>query len=173
MWLALLALLSLPAVMGAIGAGLSPDQLNVNATAGQTIERKYTVFNSGDQPELMHVDVTGQLAKFAQLNATSMLVDPEPKPLRAPVNGKAVKLTIQVPDLPELTGAVVASVQLTPGGGGVQASSGVLVQISPAKISFGKYVLAAVSAILIGVAVLLVLLRRKPKKKPHSRRKRH
>jgi hypothetical protein len=171
--LAVLVLISFSAAMGTIGAGLSPAKFELNATPGQTIEKKYTVFNPGDRPELISLAVTGELAKFADLNVTSVLVDPEPRPLTVAVNGKAVKLTVQVPDLPQLTGSVVATVELTQGGGRVQASSGVSVQISQTKISFTKSVLAAVSAILIGVVILLVLLRRKPRKKPHSRRKRH
>jgi hypothetical protein len=171
--LALLALLSLPAAMGMVGAGLSPAQFELNATPGQTIEKQYIVFNSGDGPELIGIGVTGQLAKFAELNVSSVSVDPEPKPFTVAVNGKAVKLTLKVPDLPELTGAVVATVQPIRGGGAIQASSGVWIRISQAKTDFAEFVIAAVCVILIGLAVLLVLLHRKPKKKSRSRRKRH
>lgn len=131
----------------------------------------YTVFNPGNGPELIGIGITGELAKFADLNVTSVLVDPEPRPLTVPVNGKAVKLTVQVPDLPELTGSVVATVELAQGGGGVQASSGINIRISQIKTGYAKFALAAISAILIGLAVLLVLLCRKPKKKSRSTRR--
>ncbi len=159
----LLSIALLPVALADIGVGLSPAKRIYNVEGGQVVDDTYTVYNTGDGDLLASISADGVIAQFVTIDASSLLVKPEPNPHTLPIkNGQTFHVRYKIPTgwSPQTyTGNIVASGGRAPGstlGGSVSVAMQVEIYAKPTRYFWNR--ITPNQWMLIGGVLIFIVL---------------
>ena len=157
--LAFLLVVSLAnAVLADVGVGISPTKIVLNMESGKSQQVDFLMFNSGDSPLNVNVNLEGDIAKIGTVSGVSGndVIQPEPLPHQLPIkNGKTFSVTFS-PSMAffekKYSGTISVSGSPVDGsqfGGSVGVAAQADITVTPSASS---------KAVLYGAIVLVVII---------------
>ncbi len=146
-----------------VGVGLSPSRVVLEVEGGKTQQIDLLVFNSGDYLMEVGLSSEGDIADFTEIEPTSIIIEPEPKPQALPIkNGKTFIVKFKPPATREsktYTGTISATGKPTGGssfGGSVGVATKVELIVTPTVSMFAF--ITTTHILVAGIIILLIII---------------
>jgi len=157
-----LSLVVIQSVSADVGVGISPSKFLLEMPGGKTQQHEILIFNPGDGPLKVSLNIEGEIAEFTTVSPESEVLSPEPIPHERPIkNGKKFIVKFSPPAsrfVKTYTGSISATGGPSGGqfGGNVGVATIVELTVTPPR-SFLDYI-TKTHVIIAGMIILFILL---------------
>ena len=165
----LLSACLLSAVSANVGVGMSPSKVVIQIEGGKSMDYSFLVFNSGDNPLIIGLEASGDIAEFTTIAENGFLVEPEPLPHALPIkNGRTISVKFSPPATgmkTTITGMITAAGSAPKDaqfGGNVAVATPVEIIVTPSAsvLSYITPQYWGLALLVIAVIAILFLLKK-------------